>query len=87
MAIKVVKRDGSTEDFDPDKIIRIAEAAGLDIAKSVQLAHEISQWITSLKKSKVSSLKIRDKVQEVLNTLHPQVADLYRWYQKTKSNS
>ncbi len=61
--ITVVKRDGVRQPFSPDKIIQVAEAAGLEAQPSIQLASEVTQWIQGLDRPEVSSLEIRDKVQ------------------------
>ena len=82
--ITITKRDGKKEAYDPNKIIQVAEAAGLDTHLAVQLAQAISDWLSGLKKSHVSSLDLRDRIQKDLHRLSPHVSDLYRWYQKTK---
>jgi len=82
--ILVVKRDGSKQHYDPDKIAQVAIAAGLETSKTAKLTQAVNDWIESLNRLEVTSLEIRDKVLSVLVKLNPQVADLYRWYQKTK---
>ena len=82
--ITVIKRDGSKQAYDPDKIIQVSEAAGLEVSQAVQLAQTINQWITNSGRNQVTSLEIRDKVLEIMDILNPQVASLFRWYQKTK---
>ena len=82
--IIVIKRDGAREEFNPDKLIQVAEAAGLELPKAVQLAQSIKEWINKLNRKQVTSIEIRDRVQEVLLSLDRHVGDLFRWYQKTK---
>jgi 2-phosphoglycerate kinase len=82
--IIINKRDGTKEAYDPDKIIQVAEAAGLEVPLAVKLAQQINEWISGQKQNRFTSLQIRDQIQKVLYTLNPHVADLYRWYQKTK---
>lgn len=82
--ISVIKRDGKKERYNPDKIIQVAEAAGLEVEKAVKLAQSINEWVSGLKKTKITSLELRDQVQKFLRGLNPRVADLYQWYQKTK---
>lgn len=78
------KRDGTTEVFHPEKIIRVLLAAGLSESDALQTAQTISQYLHSLHKKTVASLLIRDRVQLELDARFPYTAGLYRWYQKTK---
>lgn len=84
MDIQVVKRDGSLESFDPDKIIRVVAASGLDPEPAAILASNVTDWIKSLHQDKISSLQIRDKVIELLQNTDQNAANLFSWYQKTK---
>jgi transcriptional regulator NrdR family protein len=85
--ITVIKRDGSKQEYHPDKIIQVLEAAGLEVAQSIQVAQGVTDWIEKQNKSEVTSLEIRDKVIDQLQIVNPQVAGLFRWYQKTKGKS
>jgi transcriptional regulator NrdR family protein len=85
--ILVIKRDGSKEPFDPEKISRVVQAAGLEVDLAQKLTRDISIWINALGQSEVSSLKIRDEVITELESLDEYVAGLFRWYQKTKDLS
>lgn len=82
--IKVIKRDGSKEAFDPKKIYRVVTAAGLEEKDAKKLTHDISVWIRALGKPEVTSLDIRDEVITELESLNESVAGFFRWYQKTK---
>lgn len=82
--ILVIKRDGSKEPFDPEKISQVVRAAGLEEDLAQKLTRDISIWIKALGQSEVSSLKIRDEVITELESLDEYVAGLFRWYQKTK---
>ena len=83
--IKVLKRDGSTEEFSPAKIIRVVQAAGLKPEQARDLSEKITQWIKGLKQNSVSSLKIRDKVLEELRKVNEYAAGLFEWYEKSKT--
>lgn len=82
--IKVIKRDGEIEELDLKKALRVAKAAGLEDNLAKQFTFELEQWIKGVDTEKVSSLKIRDKVIEILQTLSPHTAHIYKMYQKTK---
>jgi 2-phosphoglycerate kinase len=78
----VVKRDGSTQEFDKAKIAKVAQAAGLTIDDAVVLASETEAEISS--KDKVTSLEIRDIVSKKLRAKDKYAADMFDWYQKDK---
>ncbi|MBI4136934.1 hypothetical protein HY469_02620 [Candidatus Roizmanbacteria bacterium] len=80
----VRKRDGSKEVFSEAKIARVMGAAGLSSEHTKQVINKISEWIQSLGEKEVTSLAIRDKLLEILPEINKPVADLFRWYQKTK---
>lgn len=82
--IWVTKRDGSKEEYHPDKIIQVLEAAGLEVAPSIQIAQSVTTWIETRNSPEVTSAEIRDQVLVKLDQINPQIANLYRWYQKTK---
>ena len=82
--IKVLKRDGSTEEFSPAKIIRVVQAAGLKPEQAKNLSQKVNQWAKSLKQNPASSLKIRNKVLAELKKVNQHAANLFEWYEKTK---
>ncbi|OGD09907.1 hypothetical protein A2397_06300 [Candidatus Amesbacteria bacterium RIFOXYB1_FULL_44_23] len=82
--IKVVKRDGVKEPFDPAKITQVVNAAGLDFAQAQIVSDRVVAWVKKQKVPEISSLQIRDQITVVLETVDKQVANFFRWYQKTK---
>lgn len=84
--MKVMKRDNTYEDFNPENIIRVVKAAGLNDNDSKIVADHVNVWIQKLGKESITSLEIRDKVQEELNKINENVANLYSWYQTTKES-
>lgn len=83
--VRVIKRDGKIEDFDPGKIERVAKAAGLKPEDAKKVAQNVNQWVTNnIFDHTISSLKIRDKVVEELKQVSSYAAGLYTWYEKTK---
>ena len=85
--IKVLKRDGSTEDFDSQKIVRVVIVAGLKPDQAQELLIKINQWVSDLEKETVSSLEIRDKVLQELKKVNDYAANLYEWYEKNKGKN
>lgn len=81
---KVIKKDGSLEDFDQDKIARVVTAAGLKPQEGFDLANNVSTWIKGLGKEKITTFEIRAKVIEELSKVNKIVADLFVQYEATK---
>lgn len=84
MELQVVKKNGSKETFLPDKIARVATAAGLTPKQGQKLAQEVAQWFKNLGKTQVTTLEIRNKVIEKLSEVNQFTADAFTWYEKTK---
>ncbi|OGK25286.1 hypothetical protein A3A46_03730 [Candidatus Roizmanbacteria bacterium RIFCSPLOWO2_01_FULL_37_13] len=84
MNLQVIKRDGSIEDYNEAKITRVVIAAGLNPDQAQTLASAIAKWIKKNTLTKLSSLKLRDKVLEELKKANKDAANLFSWYEKTK---
>ena len=84
MKTKVVKRDGSLEDYDEAKVARVAQATGLESGKAQIVAVDITKWLKENSLLKVTSLQIRNQLLEDLKKLDGKAADLYVWYEQTK---
>lgn len=84
MDIQIIKRDGTKEPYDEEKIIRVVKAAGLDDEKSIELAHAVTQKLQGTNIEDVTSIRIRDIVLEELKIMDQYAANLFEWYQKTK---
>jgi len=83
--IKVLKRDGSTEEFDPQKIARVVQAAGLEAKQAKDLADRVADWLKNSKQKSISSLKIRYRVLKELKRVNKYAAGLFEWYEKSKT--
>jgi len=86
MKVDVVKRDGTLEVYDESKIVRVAEATGLDNIHAQAVAKDVTEWIKSNSLLKVTSLQIRDAVLSNLKKINEASADLFTWYEGTKDN-
>lgn len=80
----VLKRDGSRENYDEVKIIRVVTAAGLRPDQAQKLAKKVTLWVDNLRQPEVSTLQIRDKVIEGLKKVNDNAAGLFIWYEHTK---
>ncbi len=90
MANQVIKKDGSKELFEEEKIkqsIRAAaQEAGLEAAQQEDLAEKV---ITSIKeelveREEITSLELRDKILGELDLLAPEVSASWRDYELSK---
>lgn len=67
--LKVIKKDGSVEDFEIKKIIKSLEAAGL----SEKVAKKVAEKVTN-ELHKIESSKIRELVLKYLKKEDPELA-------------
>ena len=86
MKIQVIKKDGTLEDFEKDKIERVTLAAGLSQEQAKKLASDIEKWVESLGKNQIPTLQIRNQVLSELNNLNQFAANAFLWYEKTKDH-
>lgn len=85
--MQVVKRDGSQETFQPEKITRVAMVAGLEEPGAKKLSLEIADWVKTQSADSITSREIRDKVVELLPKYDKYAHDLYVWYEHSKDKS
>ena len=86
MVLRVIKRDGSLEDFEKGKIERVTKAAGLSQQQAKYLAEKIEKWVKSTGRNKITTLQIRDEVVPELKKLNKFAYNAFVWYQKTKED-
>ena len=78
----VKKRDGMDEDWSDDKIIASIGKAGLDITKAEALSESIKSYFINLKREKITSSEIRDKVIIELAAVDQVSCEAYRNYKE-----
>lgn len=83
----IIKRDGKAENYDPEKIVKVVMAAGLDLAPAQKLAAEVTSWIKKSGFQKLTSIELRDFIAEKLNKYDESAAKMFIWYQTTKSSA
>jgi len=81
--LKVTKRDGSIEPYQPDKLVRVAMAAGLTHRQALTLGTHIYDWALT-QSQPIPSSAIRDQMVAELKSVHFPAANLYLWYESTK---
>lgn len=82
--MKIIKRDGSKEDFLPEKIIRVLLAAGLEEDSALVVSTNVTKWVKEQKHHELTSIQIRDRVISELGKVDPYIAGLFTWYQQSK---
>jgi len=90
MAKEVVKKDGTKQPFDPEKIknaIRAA-AAATDLAeeRKNEVVEKVSAAVISMAdaKEEIATSEIREKVLSELNQLEPSVSEAWRKHDQEK---
>lgn len=87
----VIKKDGSQEPFEPEKIrkavIGACKEAGLDEAKQAELDQSISQKIMEIFEGQetVKSIELRDKILGELEIMAPEAATAWHSYEANKA--
>jgi len=91
MANQVIKKDGSKEPFDAEKIKRgiklASQQAGLDEAKQNEITEKVTAKVVEMfqGQEEVRAIEIRDKVLTELDLFAPSVSAAWRDYETSKS--
>jgi len=83
--ITVIKRDGKSEKFNPEKVQQVVLASGISPLDSEEIVEQITSWVESLGQNTVSSLKIRDRLFEELEKTDMKASGLFAWHQNRKN--
>lgn len=90
MANQVIKKDGSREPFDPEKIKNSIRAAAqrtdLGEERINEVVEQVSKAAIELADSKeeIASSEIREKILTELESVEPKIAEAWRSYEETK---
>ena len=91
MAKEVIKKDGSKEPFDPEKIrnsIRsAADRTDLEEARKNEVVEQVATAAIQLADSKeeIATSEIKDKILSELDRLEPSVSAAWRKHEEEKS--
>lgn len=86
MAEVVIKKDGSKQSFDPqkvrDSVAAACDRAGVSEEKREELVEEVSGVAleTASERNKISTTEIRGKLLTKLERVQPSVAEAWREY-------
>jgi transcriptional regulator NrdR family protein len=90
MAKEVIKRDGSRQPFDAEKIKNAIRAAGAetDVADE-EIEKAVEQVMVSVlqvagEKEVISTAEIKEKVLSELDTIKPAISEAWRKYDREK---
>ena len=90
MAKFVIKKDGSREVFDPEKVrgaIRsAAQSVNLPVSRVEELVEEISSPVLRLAdgKEEIQTSELRDETLKELDMVEPQVSEAWRQHDRSK---
>jgi transcriptional regulator NrdR family protein len=80
---KFIKKDGSLEDFDRNKIVSGVVKAGGTAEEAEKVASAIEAWLPATAANNVvKSQDVRTKALEVLGTVNPTAVANFEAYQK-----
>jgi transcriptional regulator NrdR family protein len=78
-----MKKDGTLEDFDRNKIVAGAVKSGAAAEEAEKVAASIEAWLpTAAANNVVKSQDVRTKALEVLGTVNPAAVASFAVYQK-----
>lgn len=93
MAKEVIKKDGTKEPFDPEKIKKsiaaAAEQAGLLKERKDEVVGQVSASAIALAEGKeeIATLEIREKIISELDRIEPAVSAAWRKYDQEKKGA
>jgi len=93
MAEFVIKKDGSKEPFDAEKIRKsitvAASKAGLSEEQINKVAEHVSGVATDLtdEKEEITTAEIKEKILSELDALEPSVSEVWRKYDQEKGKA
>ena len=83
MDLTVVKRDGTSEPFNYDKLVASITKTGIPVNQGEEISSRVKIWAeSSAKEGNIESSLIRDKIIELLSEDFPAEADTYKAYKK-----
>lgn len=88
MASQVIKKDGTKQPFDAEKIRKAiglaAEQAGLSEERKNEVVEQVATAAIQLAdtKEEIATSEIKEKILSELNNIEPSVASVWREYRK-----
>jgi transcriptional regulator NrdR family protein len=85
--LKILKRDGTMEDFDRSKLVGGLLKAGATPAEADNVTGQVESWANGLNLEVVSSTDVWKKVIEALKAINPGAGTAYETYRKPAAPS
>ena len=88
MASQVIKKDGTKQPFDPEKIKTAiglaAEQAGLSEERKNEVVEQVATAVIQLAdtKEEIATSELREKILSELDNIEPSVASVWREHRK-----
>jgi transcriptional regulator NrdR family protein len=82
--LKIIKQDKTKEDFDINKITKVAQAAGLSSAEAKKLTQKIERWVFENFNNEIFADLLQSRVFEELEHYNINAANLFKWYEDMK---
>lgn len=80
---KVLKRNGSLQDFNKGKIVDVVVHAGASYEDAVSVANSVEAWLPSVSSDNViDHNRIRAKVLDLLSEIDSQLVENFEGYKK-----
>ena len=93
MASNVIKKDGTKEPFNPEKIKNAIRAAAVRTDLSEEKKNEVIEQVTAPviqmtdTKEEIATSEIREKVLTELDRVEPAIAEAWRKYDQEKKGA
>ncbi len=87
MEFKVQKRNGSIEDYDSNKILRVVIAAGLTQNEAEKLVKLVNDWLKGKSEPQITSVQIRDRIIVEIQKINKNAANKFIWYEKSRDKN
>jgi len=90
MTTFVIKKDGSKQPFDPQKlrtsIQKAVKQAGIEKERGLEIVREILKDVLNFVRSEeeIQTKKLRDRILDNLEEMEPTVDQAWRSYEQTK---
>jgi transcriptional repressor NrdR len=88
MAKEVIKKDGTKQPFDPEKIknsiLGAAQRTGLSEERKNEVAEQVTAKVVQMAEGKeeIATSEIKDSILSELDSMEPSVAAAWREYKK-----
>lgn len=83
---KILKKDGSVQDYDPQKLVNSVVNAGGTAEQGQEVASLMEPWLSQMQESGVESIQsqeLKSEVASILRGIDPGIAATYETFIKS----